>query len=136
MLAINVILMGRSKFLERRVESGDVYHSSPSNMRNAIYYALKAISVLGAIVVLSTSAFFWIGTRETWNEQVQKQFWEFWFSRFAFSLFVGVVFFLLSQFVDWVFRDVAVRSRKRMATELLLVVILTFALVTIPFCLM
>lgn len=98
-------------------------------MKKSIYYLLKAIILVGMIASLYFSAHFWIGTKEEWGKQVQEHFWEFWFSRFAFTLFVGAIFFLFSFLLDWIFRKVVLINRRRITIEMLTIVVLSLVFV-------
>jgi hypothetical protein len=100
-------------------------------MKKSIYYLLKTILLLGMIASLYFSAHFSIGTKEAWDKQVQEHFFEFWFSRLAFTLFIGAIFFLVSFLVDWMFRKVIQRNRKSTVIEMFLIVILTLAFVAL-----
>jgi hypothetical protein len=78
------------------------------------------------------SANFWIGSKENWDEQAREYLLEFWFTRFAVTLFIGIIFFLFGLLVDWVFRNIISFNRKRIIIELLIVLILSIVLVSIP----
>lgn len=100
-------------------------------MKKIIYYLFKAIIIVGMIASLYFSSHFWIGTKEEWDEQVQERFLEFWVSRLAFTLFVGAIFFLFSFLVDWIFKKIVLRNRKRIAIEILIIVILSLVFTSI-----
>lgn len=100
-------------------------------MKKSVYYLLKIIILVGMIALLYFSAHFWLGTKEAWDEQVKEHFVEFWFSRLAFTLFVGVTSFSFSFLVDWIFRKTVIRKQRKAAMEILLILILSLVFVSL-----
>ena len=96
-----------------------------------IYFTLKATIVFAAISLLYFASYFWIGTKNDWDEAINNRLLEFFISRLAFTLAIGMFFWLISALLDWWFRKVIPNNRKKRVMELIAIVVLSIIFVSI-----
>jgi hypothetical protein len=100
-------------------------------MTKIMYYLCKTSIVCLAVGFIYLTAHFWIGTKEAWDEQVNHHLLTFFFARFGVTVFMGMLFFLVSMIADWFFRKTIVRNRRKAAMEFFFVVFVSFFMVSL-----
>jgi len=93
------------------------------------FIILKGYVAVGAIFVMYFAAHFSLGTKEKWDFQVENHFWEFFFSRWIFTMIAGLILFLLSFLLNRLFRKSVPYKKKYIFFELLAIIVISALLV-------
>lgn len=92
---------------------------------NGLFIAINIIFTIAGIGILYLSSILWMGSKEDYEELLNKSYWSFFANRLFFSLLIGLVLVIAIGFFNWLFQKIA-KTRKRIG-KILLIEFLIFA---------
>jgi hypothetical protein len=98
-----------------------------------LFILFKVCIAISSFFAMYFASHFSLGTKEKWDFQVENHFWEFFFSRWIFTMIAGFILFLLSLLLNRLFRKSVPYKNKYILFEFLAVIIIAalFVLKTI-----
>ena len=105
-----------------------------NNFNITLYLSIKLIFTIIEIFCLIFISFFWIGTKDEWENAINNRFWEFFISRLIITFLVGIIFVGLSFLINRLFtRKLNLKLKKMFLIELLIVFIVSVFLTLYSF---
>jgi|WetSurMetagenome_2_1015567.scaffolds.fasta_scaffold165301_2 hypothetical protein len=98
-------------------------------MKTLFFALLKGYIAISSFFAMYFASLFWIGSKEEWEYQVGNHFWSFFGGRFFLVVIAGLIFFLLSLLLNWLFRKSVPYKKKYMFFEFFAVIIISILLV-------
>ena len=96
-----------------------------------LFIVLKLLNGGLAFLGMYFTSHFWIGTEQQWQAEINKGFWEFFFSRLLFTLIIGGLFFLVSLLLNWIFRKKVNYGKNKNLVELSALIFISIVMVSI-----
>ena len=69
------------------------------------FFVIKTLLVICSFFAMYFSSYFWIGSKDEWISQINNNYWSFLLLRFFLTIFSGLIFFLISLFVNYLFKN-------------------------------
>jgi hypothetical protein len=98
-------------------------------MKTLFFALLKGCIAISSFFVMFFISHFSLASKEQWNYQITNHFWEFFFLRLIVTVIAGLIFFLLSLLLNWLFRKSVPYKKKYVLFEFFAVIIISILLV-------